>query len=46
MGIPATGKTIVFTGITVHRFVGGKIAEEWENSDVLGLLQQLGAVPA
>jgi predicted ester cyclase len=32
--------------MSIHRFVGGKIAEEWSNWDALGLLQQLGVVPA
>jgi predicted ester cyclase len=34
------------TGITIERVVGGKIAEVWVNRDDLGLLRQLGAVPA
>jgi steroid delta-isomerase-like uncharacterized protein len=46
MGIPATGKNALMTGMSIHRFVGGKIAEEWSNWDALGLLQQLGVVPA
>ena len=31
--------------ITIHRMAGGKIAETWEVSDTLGLLQQIGVVP-
>ena len=46
LGIPATGKNALMTGMSIHRFVGGKIAEEWSNWDALGLLQQLGVVPA
>ena len=45
MGIPPTGKRAVVTGISILRFAGGKIAEEWSNWDALGLMQQLGAVP-
>jgi hypothetical protein len=30
---------------TVSRLVNGKIAEEWELMDALGMLVQLGAVP-
>ena len=45
-GIPPTGKPVTFTGMLVYRFDDGKIAEGWENADILGLLQQLGAVPA
>jgi hypothetical protein len=29
----------------IDRIVRGKIAEEWEESDTLGMMQQLGAVP-
>jgi steroid delta-isomerase-like uncharacterized protein len=46
MGMPATGKQATVTGITIDRFVGGRIAESWTNWDTLGMLQQLGAVPA
>lgn len=45
-GIPATGKQATVTGITIDRIVDGRIAESWNNWDTLGLLQQLGAVPA
>jgi predicted ester cyclase len=46
MGIPATGKEVVVTGITLARIEEGKIAEEWSQADMLGLMQQLGVVPA
>ncbi len=46
MGIPPTGKQFSATGIEIYRFEGGKIAEHWLESDMLGLLQQLGAVPS
>lgn len=46
MGIPPTGKRAEVTGISIVRFAGGKIAEEWSNWDALGLMQQLGVVPA
>jgi steroid delta-isomerase-like uncharacterized protein len=45
-GIPATGKAVTASGITLFRVEEGKIAEMWEQLDALGLLQQLGAVPA
>ena len=32
-------------GITIERFLGGKIAEVWVARDELGLLSQLGVVP-
>lgn len=46
MGMPATGKSITLTGITIDRFAGGQIVERWSQADNLGLLQQLGAIPA
>jgi predicted ester cyclase len=45
MGVPATGKVVTVTGICISRFASGKFAEEWDNQDVLGLMQQLGAIP-
>jgi steroid delta-isomerase-like uncharacterized protein len=45
-GIPPTGKRGVVTGIDINRIVDGKLVECWTNSDDLGLLQQLSAIPA
>ena len=45
MGIPATGKQIVVTGMEVFRIADGKIAENWVIMDNLGMLQQLGVIP-
>jgi steroid delta-isomerase-like uncharacterized protein len=45
-GIPPTGKTVTTSGITVFRLRDGKIVEEWSESDMLGMLQQVGALPA
>jgi steroid delta-isomerase-like uncharacterized protein len=45
MGIAPTGKVVAITGITVDRISGGRIEEEWNNFDQLGVLRQLGAVP-
>ncbi len=44
-GIPATGKQVTITGITIDRIEGGKIVESWNEYNQLGLLQQLGAIP-
>jgi len=41
-GIPPTGKTINISIFTVFRLVNGKIAEEWEIYDSLGMMQQVG----
>jgi steroid delta-isomerase-like uncharacterized protein len=46
MGIPPTGKQMTITGIQIPRVADSKIAENWINLDALGLLQQLGVVPA
>jgi len=46
MGIPAAGKAITLTAIDILRFEGGKIAEHWDESDMLSMMQQLGAIPA
>jgi predicted ester cyclase len=46
MGVAPTGSTIAVDAISVFRIAEGKIAEEWTVWDALGLLQQVGAVPA
>jgi steroid delta-isomerase-like uncharacterized protein len=45
MGIAPTGKVVAFSAVSIFRFVGGKVVERWNNTDDLGLLQQLGMVP-
>jgi predicted ester cyclase len=42
MGIPATEKQAVVTGIAINRFAEDKIVEAWNNWDGLGMMQQLG----
>lgn len=44
MGLPATGKEVAMTGMTIFRFREGKIAEGWWNWDRLGLMRQLGLI--
>lgn len=46
MGMPPTGKQATVTGITIDLVVDGRIAESRTNWDTLGMLQQLGVVPA
>jgi len=43
MGIPASGKGMKFTGITIYRVASGKIAETWWAYDALGVVQQITA---
>jgi steroid delta-isomerase-like uncharacterized protein len=46
MGAPPSGKDVAFTGITISRCKDGRIAEEWEITDTVALLSQIGALPA
>ncbi len=46
MGIPPTGKYMKMTLIFIDRIVNGKGVEQWSNGDDLGLMQQLGVIPA
>jgi steroid delta-isomerase-like uncharacterized protein len=46
MGIAPTGKEVTIWGITISRIEDGKIVEEWNSWDMLGVMQQVGAVPA
>jgi steroid delta-isomerase-like uncharacterized protein len=45
--LAATGRRVTVTGIDIVRFgVGGRIAEQWNWWDALGLMRQLGALSA
>lgn len=46
MGQPATGKHSRINLTDVDRIEDGKIAESWVTWDTLGMLQQLGLIPA
>ncbi len=45
-GIPPTGKQVDVSTIEITCIAGDKIAEDWGLDDRLGMLQQLGLVPA
>ncbi|HEY3227884.1 MAG TPA: ester cyclase [Roseiflexaceae bacterium] len=45
-GIPPTNKQVSLMGTDIDRIVNGKVVECWTSTDDLGLLQQLGVVPA
>ena len=45
-GIAPTSKTIRVEGVVIHRISRGRIAESWVIWDALGLMEQLGVVPA
>jgi predicted ester cyclase len=44
-GIPRTGNDMKMTAVVIHRIADGKLAEKWSDKDVLGMLQQLEAIP-
>jgi len=46
MGIPATGRTIEIGAVNIHVIADGRYVEQWVNSDSLGMMQQLGVIPA
>ena len=46
MGIPPTGKHVTATAIDISRMAGGKSVEHWIEMDTLGMMQQLGVIPA
>jgi steroid delta-isomerase-like uncharacterized protein len=46
LGVPPTGKRLRISGISIYRLAEGKVVEHWEEGDRLGLLQQLGVIPA
>ena len=45
LDIPATGKKVRWTGITIYRIVDGKVLEEKGEEDFLGFFRQIGLVP-
>jgi steroid delta-isomerase-like uncharacterized protein len=45
MDIPATGETVTVTGMSLLHIEDGEIVEVYSNQDMLGLLQQLDAIP-
>ena len=45
-GIAPTNKKIRVEGVVINRISRGRIAESWVMWDALGLMQQLGVVPA
>ena len=45
MGIPATGKQMAVSGVSIWRLADGKLVNEWVNWDSLAMMQQLGVAP-
>jgi steroid delta-isomerase-like uncharacterized protein len=46
MGIPATGQTIRVEGMNFYRLEDGRLTDIWTQFDGVGMMQQLGALPA
>jgi steroid delta-isomerase-like uncharacterized protein len=46
MGIPATGQTISVEGMNFYRLKDGLVTDVWTQFDGLGMMQQLGTIPA
>ena len=44
-GVPATGRRIEVRAMNFYRLADGKFVEEYGQPDLLGLLQQIGAMP-
>jgi steroid delta-isomerase-like uncharacterized protein len=45
-GIPAAGRSMTWKEVHIFRCADGRITEHWGVFDMLGILQQLGAIPA
>jgi steroid delta-isomerase-like uncharacterized protein len=46
LGIPASGRRVEVAGIDRLRFRDGKVVEHWGVTDILSLMQQVGAIPS
>ena len=46
MGIPASGQAVRVEGMNFYRLADGRVTDIWTQFDGIGMLQQLGAIPA
>ena len=46
LGVPPTGRRVSIQWIIILRMVDGQIVEAWNSYDQLGLLRQIGTLPA
>jgi len=44
-GIPATGKRVLSTGQFMREVKDGKVTAEWQTTNAMGMMKQLGAIP-
>ena len=45
LGIPVTNREVETDGIAIHRVRDGRIVEYWSVTDIVRVLQQVGALP-
>lgn len=45
LAVPASGRRMAATGMTMHRLENGRIVEGWTNWDALSMLTQIGVLP-
>lgn len=46
MGVAPSGNQFTIGVQNIYRFRDGKVVERWTNPDMLGLMVQIGAIPA
>jgi predicted ester cyclase len=46
MGVAPSGHQVTFGVQNIYRFRDGKVVARWSNADLLGLMVQIGAIPA
>jgi steroid delta-isomerase-like uncharacterized protein len=46
MGMPGSDREYTISEIHIFRIVDGQVAEHWRDADMLGMMRQLGALPA
>ena len=45
LGVAATGKRITVEVASISHFDGNRVDESWDYVDMLGMMQQMGAIP-
>jgi steroid delta-isomerase-like uncharacterized protein len=45
-GVEPAGQSVAVRGVHIHRIACGQVVETWNSGDALGLLRQIGALPA
>ena len=44
-GVPASGASVVCTSVGIDRMTNGQVSDGWGELDMVGLMQQIGALP-